>query len=1146
MPSIKHISATSAALLSLLAGCSDEAVRNPGGDGEDGMQPMRISAAYPLATRAGDNGFADGDRMGVFVVDRTDSGKDPELKLSGNRADNVRLTKSESENRWNSETEIFWKDKNTPVDIYAYYPYDFNLNSVEEYTFSVQRHQETGGDENSLAGYEASDLLLAHKRNVAYTTSQIDMQLSHLMAGVKLTIKPGQGFDIQKWNEATKSVVIENTVRMASVNLSTGEVKPSSDQTDIIVPIKYADGYRAVVVPQTVKAGQPLIGIDIDGKSYHLTKTEAMTFSQGKMHNFTIEVEMKSDGGAFEFKLADESITPWLEDSEFHDGIVRQYITVRLERHGTLKSVMKERKIAYESLQNLKIIGEYDDEDIRFMREEMTVLSNLNLKEAIPVDFDGNKTYTFGGFEGKSSISHVVFPDNIKKIGYHALQGSGLTGDIIIPEGIEEILWGAFLDTNVRGGRLYLPSSLKVIDGSAFEYTGLTGQLQLPENLVSLGGGAFNGCNFTGEFRLPSNVRLGKGHIVEGNFSGDLLIPPSVTENDYGFNFAGCGFEGGQLSLPEGMTFIPNQLVTGCGFTGELVIPSTVRHIGSYAFENTNFTSVVLPENLIYIDFGAFAGSRLSGTVTLPGQITRIYNNTFENCNMLEGINIPAKVTSIGERSFAGCNNLLSIVVEAEEPPVIQSFAFDGVPLGDCVVEVPKGCLQKYRSADGWREFQRLTEHSDLVCSPSSACALNSSRDQDLTLYAKGNWTVKSQPDWVKLSKASGNGKTSITLSFSALSHGAGTREGEIVFASEDGFTSTCSLIQSDYEHDEDVCLTLQKASKGNGIDILFIGDGWTAPEIASGAWLDLVKQQTEYFFGIHPYSDCREYFNVYAAISLSQQSGVNTLHTYRDTRFETIYSGSSSIAGCSYNSLMVDGDIVFEYAKAVSPVKDINRTLIIFVPNTTEYPGTTQNYWFGGTISICPPVDKPYPSDIRGTIQHEAGGHGFGKLADESISINMFAPSSVKQTIRENQEGGIFRNVSVSGKMSDVPWQHLIFDKRYSLYVAVFEGAMGYTRGVYRSESNSCMNYGIPYYNAISRQAIYQRILDYAGEEFTMEKFFAIDSREWGPTGQSETRSTSDLIPYNEGRHYMKPMLRRRALSKKGKQILYKSKLNK
>ena len=64
-----------------------------------------------------------------------------------------------------------------------------------------------------------------------------------------------------------------------------------------------------------------------------------------------------------------------------------------------------------------------------------------------------------------------------------------------------------------------------------------------------------------------------------------------------------------------------------------------------------------------------------------------------------------------------------------------------------------------------------------------------------------------------------------------------------------------------------------------------------------------------------------------------------------------------------------------------------------------------------------------------------------------------------------------------------------------------IYEGGAGYMRGVFRPESNSCMNYGIPYYNVISRLSIMRRILQESGLLFTMDYFYDHDSKEWGET---------------------------------------------
>ena len=78
---------------------------------------------------------------------------------------------------------------------------------------------------------------------------------------------------------------------------------------------------------------------------------------------------------------------------------------------------------------------------------------------------------------------------------------------------------------------------------------------------------------------------------------------------------------------------------------------------------------------------------------------------------------------------------------------------------------------------------------------------------------------------------------------------------------------------------------------------------------------------------------------------------------------------------------------------------------------------------------------------------------------------------------------------------MKSVPWSHMIFDPDYSNTVDIFEGGYYHARGVFRSESNSCMRNNIPYFSAISRESIVRRIKEYAGESFSYEDFKANDT---------------------------------------------------
>ena len=378
---------------------------------------------------------------------------------------------------------------------------------------------------------------------------------------------------------------------------------------------------------------------------------------------------------------------------------------------------------------------------------------------------------------------------------------------------------------------------------------------------------------------------------------------------------------------------------------------------------------------------------------------------------------------------------------------------------------------------------------------------------------AEGDWEVSEMPDWCSLSAMSGSTKSELTLTIHSMTQGSAPRTGDIVFRlKEKDYTARCTVSQYDYEYGEDEVITLQKATKGNrgGINLVFLGDGYDAKDISEGKYLQTMREQMENFFAIEPYKTYRDYFNAYTAIAVSPESGIGTVNTIRYAKFETTYTGGVGLR-CDY-------DAAFQYALDMNTTvtKDnLHQSLLIMVPNSTDYGGICQMYEDGSAIAFCPLSTYGYPLDTRGVIQHEAGGHGFGKLGDEYIYHNEFIDfcgcTCCGHVFEFNwaKSLGWYENLSLTGKMHEVPWSHLIFDEKYADFVDVFEGGFMHNRGVFRSEQNSCMNNDIPYYSTISREAIVKRIMQYAGEEYTFEKFKANDKVEVDAT----TRAAS--MPY-------------------------------
>lgn len=1112
----------------LFGACSDD-MFDAGGllHGDDRIQ-LSGDIDQLAVTRVNDNGFCDGDVMGVYIVDY-DGGTPGTLKASGNRGDNVRHTFDEPNYKWNSAYDLYWKDKHTHIDVYGYYPFA-NPESIDSYQFEVKRDQSKPSENGEMGGYEASDFLWGKVADVAPTTSVIRLPMKHRMANARVTLVEGSGFAAGEWAGTEKTVLAPNLIRKASINLADGTVTANgSVETTATMPSRSGNEWRAIVVPQTVKAGVTLFSITLGGVPYKFAKNEAFTYMPGKMSNFSIRVDKKAGSGQYQLTLISESITPWENDLVSHDATAKEYVVVNCPTAGGLKDAIAAAKLDYTKVTNLKITGEINDVDFNFMHYSMNALEALNLKE-VTIQGEGYEEDVIpAGAMENTKLNYLVLPDRLKGIRLGAFFNCKyLVGSLVIPEGVEVIEDNAFNGCSSLDGTLTLPSTLKRIGGRAFyNCSSLTGNLTLPEGLETIGSDAFHICiGFYGELHLPNSLKeIGQRAFSEcQGLTGTLTIPQGITEIKKG-SFSFCGFNG-NLQLNDGITEIEEDAFCNCHFKGELVLPKNLKSIGESAFSQCTFSGTLhLPSTLLSIGTHAFSfNGQLTGILEIPEKMTSIKLCTFYECNNIEGLILPTNMETIETGAFENCFNIGSIVCKGAYPAYVKSGAFDGVPKDNFTVEVPESAVAQYQTAVGWNEFKRIAAHHELVCRPSIACALATEHKQSLIVDAEGEWEVASKPDWCEVSPASGNKKTKVTLTINAMAKNGSSREGKVVFRlKEEEYTHECRVSQYGYAYGEDQWLTLQKATKGKkgGINIVLLGDGYDAKSIADGSYLKTMKQEMEYFFGLEPYTTYRGYFNVYTAFPLSTESGVGTVNTIRYNRFNTTFTGGVE--------LKADYDEIFAYALNAPTVtkENLNQTLIIMVPNTTEYGGVTQMWTSGAAIAFCPLSTYSYPLDSRGVLQHEAGGHGFGKLGDEYIYCNTFIPDIFAQAIIEAKSIGWYDNLSLTGKMHNVTWSHLIFDPRYSDLVDIYEGGYMYSRGVFRSEQNSCMNNNIPYYSTISRESIVKRIKRYAGETYSFEDFVKNDKREAGNVTRS-TGTSGSVGNVNSGMHQHAPVIHR------------------
>lgn len=294
-----------------------------------------------------------------------------------------------------------------------------------------------------------------------------------------------------------------------------------------------------------------------------------------------------------------------------------------------------------------------------------------------------------------------------------------------------------------------------------------------------------------------------------------------------------------------------------------------------------------------------------------------------------------------------------------------------------------------------------------------------------------------------------------------------------------------------------------------NALNIVILGDGYKKKDLAVGGLFERrATSAMENFFGIEPFSSYRDRFTVYMAGYESADEGTDissealNLNTY----FDSYWSGTSTAI-----SLTNEGkEKVINVVKNDLGLKDGDyyRTIVIMLINTdanagsTFYPEQTQGNAGGdGYDSFSVACVGANSTGFGGLIRHEAGGHAFGRLADEYITVadNTTITSENKNNLANARMKGFYMNVTTDYG-TDAHWK-MFTDAGYtSDEVGYHEGAWRGYYGCWRSSLRSIMQStgNVGEFNAVSRYSIWRRIvLQSKGyENDTMTDFKAYDQK--------------------------------------------------
>ena len=629
-------------------------------------------------------------------------------------------------------------------------------------------------------------------------------------------------------------------------------------------------------------------------------------------------------------------------------------------------------------------------------------------------------------------LSEYTTPQGIKTIKKGAFSRCELES-ITISEGVEQIEEAAFSPYD------YFPS------GTPLKY------VYLPISLKNI-------HNYAFIYNQNIEAFLGNSKFISDDNYSLIIENPSCGIAMIAFA-SGAGLA--EYTIPEGVEYIESYAFYYAESLKVLNFPDSFVDKGGAAFEGTtNIETItgkyVLDDNrsmVIDSTLVMYAGAGLE-KYTTPNEVKKLGYQVLGYNNSIKEYVISDEVTDVDDLGyiFNQCPNLETVTISARmqylgyDPFLPNSYATPNIKTIFCRAIVPP--IVYHNIPEALYEFDNLTIY---VPEESLDAYMSSPYWAPYRAYLKGyNYTDLPEND---------------------------------------------TYVSSDYSKDG-VVTTLQTATKGEGIDIVLMGDAYSDREIADGSYEADMEYMYDNLFTQEPFKTHKDMFNVYYVNVVSATEG----YDYAGAALGG-YFGDGTLVGGNDNKC-------FEYALNAISEDEMDEALIIVAMNSDAYAGTcymyypesaTGDYGSGPAVAYFPKGDDQ--TTFAQLLHHEANGHGFAKLADEYAYEDMGAVPTdyVTQTRDQQNNWGWWKNVDFTDDVEDVRWSYFLADERYDNEgLGCFEGGLTYWSGVWRPTENSIMRYNTGGFNAPSREAIYYRIhkLAYGDSwEYDYEDFVEYDA---------------------------------------------------
>ena len=275
---------------------------------------------------------------------------------------------------------------------------------------------------------------------------------------------------------------------------------------------------------------------------------------------------------------------------------------------------------------------------------------------------EGVRIICNNAFRSCESLTDIVIPDSVTRIGDSAFWCCKSLTSFVIPNGVTRIGTWTFLGCSSLSN-IVIPDSVTSIGNEAFGYCKSLCSLVIPDSVTNIGKYAFMGCSSLNSFVIPDGVSsIGNRAFYGCKSLCSLVIPDGVTSIG-DMAFWDCSSLS-SLVIPDSVTRIGDSAFSGCTSLTDIVLPDSVTSIGNGAFNGCkSLSNLIIPDGVTSIGDGAFDGCTSLSSVVIPDSVTRIGDSAFSDCESLSNLVFPNNITSIGAWAFMGCSSLSSLVI---------------------------------------------------------------------------------------------------------------------------------------------------------------------------------------------------------------------------------------------------------------------------------------------------------------------------------------------------------------------------------------------------------------------------------------------------------------------------------------------------